>query len=349
MGLPVKRIYEPQQALRVGSFHLRLVTLRHTLQITLAFYLLYLGWQFYRFVRHFETSGATPLVPRPSAVEGFLPIKAVMALKQLVLTGIYDPIHPAALTIFLAVVLVAFLFRKGFCSYICPVGTVSEFVGKLGAYVFGRNYKPPKLLDRLLMIPKYLLLYFFLNSILKMNLMQLNAFLQSPYSYVADVKMLYFFIYPTDTKLIILGFLIIFSLFIKHFWCRYLCPYGALLGLTALVSPLWRVTRDPEQCLQCGSCARVCPNSLDVDKVTRVNSPECSGCLTCVSSCPRPHALQYRPLFTERALNPFWAPVLVFGTFFLIIGLAKLTGYWETVLTYEHYARYIPSARYIGH
>ena len=60
-------------------------------------------------------------VPRPASAEGFLPISALIALKRLVLTGQWDPVHPAGLAILLCALAAAVFFRKGFCGYVCRV------------------------------------------------------------------------------------------------------------------------------------------------------------------------------------------------------------------------------------
>ena len=67
----------------------------------------------------------------------------------------------------------------------------------------------------------------------------LEAFMYSPYGLVADVKMLNFFRFMGATGAIVIAALLLLSILIKNFWRRYLCPYGALMGLGALFSPVW--------------------------------------------------------------------------------------------------------------
>ncbi|VTQ22912.1 putative electron transport protein [Escherichia coli] len=65
----------------------------------------------------------------------------------------------------------------------------------------------------------------------------IHYFMLSPYSVVMDVKMLDFFRHMGTATLISVTVLLIASLFIRHAWCRYLCPYGALMGVVSLLSP----------------------------------------------------------------------------------------------------------------
>jgi 4Fe-4S binding domain len=92
----------------------------------------WLGGQFYRWVRHYETAGMSAYVSRPAGVEGWLPIAGMMNLKYFLVTRQVPELHPAAMFLLVTFVAMAFLFRKAFCSWLCPVGTVSEYLWKLG-------------------------------------------------------------------------------------------------------------------------------------------------------------------------------------------------------------------------
>src|SRR5512143_559755 len=89
-------------------------------------WVIFIGVRFGMFVRHFESDGAARFVARPSGVEGFLPIGALAGVKHWLASGVINPIHPAAVVIFLSVVLMSLLAKKSFCTWLCPVGTVSE-------------------------------------------------------------------------------------------------------------------------------------------------------------------------------------------------------------------------------
>ncbi|MEE8168104.1 MAG: 4Fe-4S binding protein [Candidatus Hydrothermarchaeales archaeon] len=322
--------------------------LRNIIQIAFILFMLHIGWQFYRFVTHFKTNGTTEFVQRPPSVESFLPISALIALKSWLANNVFDPIHPAGLTIFLAVLLISFMYKRGFCSWICPIGTSSEGLWKLGKRIFKRNLALPKYIDWPLMLPKYLILAFFLKAILLgMNATAATAFLNSPYNRIADAKMLEFWINPGATTIKIMLVLVLLSIPLKNFWCRYLCPYGALLGLFGFFSPLG-VTRDQEKCIKCGACSRACPNQIKVDQGLRVDSVECTSCLDCIESCT-PRALSLKILRTRTYINPRYYPLLLLGTFFFVIFIAKATGHWETILRYEDYRMLIPMMHMFSH
>ncbi len=329
--------------------HLDLVLVRNLIQVSLSLFLLYEGWQFYRFVRHFETWGATPFVPRPAAVDAFLPVSALVSLKAWIGTGVFDRIHPAALVVLLAVIITSWVFPKAFCSWFCPIGTLSEGLWRLGKRLFGRNWQLPKFLDVPLRLVKYLFLFSFLSSAFFLMPVSGAVFFQaSDYNKIADVKMLQFYLHLGEETLVVLLLLMAGSLFIRNFWCRYLCPYGALLGLFGMTSPL-TIHRDADLCSGCQRCTRACPNRIDLARAESSISPECTSCYNCLAACPRPGALTVGPLWGQRRLSPRVVVTSLLVLFFGIILVAQLTGHWQSSLLYTDYQRLIPQAPHLGH
>jgi ferredoxin len=322
---------------------------RNAIQIAFAVFLLYAAWRFHLFVEHFLSGGATPYAGRPGAVDAFLPISAMVGLKAWISEGVFDPIHPAALVLFLTIVGTALLFKKGFCAWVCPIGTLSEWLARFGQWGFGRNLRMPAFLDWPLRSLKYLLLFFFAQAVLiGMSGRDALLFLNSPYNKIADVKMMQFFSSLDSGVIAFLLGVAVLSVLFANFWCRYLCPYGALLGLVSIISPV-AIRRDPSRCTDCGRCSRACLNGIDVARAGRVWSPECSGCLDCVEACPRRRALAVSLPLVRRPLNPWLLPGLLLAVFFGAIVVAQITGHWESGISYREYMQLIPMAREFGH
>ena len=110
-------------------------------------FMLYLGLLFARFVGQFASPGAMPPIARPDGIDGFLPIAALVGLRDWLLRGSLNPAHPAAVVVFLTVLTVAILLKRSFCSWICPVAAISELLWKRGFALFRRNLRPPRWLD----------------------------------------------------------------------------------------------------------------------------------------------------------------------------------------------------------
>src|ERR1041385_4280641 len=252
--------------------------LRSTIQFAFVLLCAWIGIEFYLFVRWGELGAQTSFHSRPPGAEGFLPISALISLKHWLETGMINEIHPSGLFIFIAIVATGLFLKKAFCSWLCPIGTLSESIWMLGKKIFGRNINVTKWLDYPLRSLKYLLLFFFVYSITQMDVPSLKSFIYSPYNKMADVKMWLFFANITTFALWTIIILMAFSLFIKNFWCRYLCPYGALLGALSWLSPL-KITRNKSTCIDCELCTKACPSNIQVHSVGKVWSDECMNCL----------------------------------------------------------------------
>jgi polyferredoxin len=321
--------------------------LRHGFQSVFLALNVWIAVQFYLFVRYYETGGRSLWTSRPPGVEGWLPIASLMNLKVLLATGAMPRLHPAGLFLLLAFLGMSWLFRKSFCSWLCPVGTVSEWLWRLGRSALGRNFRLPRGLDAGLRGLKYILLGLFLYAVASMSVPAIRAFLEGPYGIVDDVKMLNFFRFLGVTGCMVIAVLTVASILVPNFWCRYLCPYGALMGLVSLASPL-RIRRDASWCIDCGKCAKACPSALPVDRLAAIQSAECTGCLECIAECPAAGALTMAA--PRRRPVPGWAVAAGVATLFLgLAGYAQWSGNWRTDLPDRVYQNLIPHANEFTH
>lgn len=331
---------------------------RHAVQVGFVLLNLWIGIQFYLWTRYFETGGRTMYVDRPAGVEGWLPIAGMMNFKYFLVTRKLPQIHPAAMFLFGVFLLSSLLLKKAFCSWLCPIGTLSEMLWKMGRAFLGGNVKLPSWLDMPLRSLKYVLLVFFSVVIGAMSAATLGDFLHSPYGLVVDVKMLNFFRDLGETGVIVFVTLTVLSLLVRNFWCRYLCPYGALMGLVSWLSPT-KIRRDAAACIDCGKCARVCPANLPVDRLVQVRSVKCAACMECVAVCPAQDALQFSlpprraDEATERwrnlVLTPTVVTIVLACLFFGVVGYAKATGHWNTNLPRSVYLELVPHANEVAH
>ena len=351
-GSPAGSRHKPRKKLVRRTDHDYSQALRRSYQLLFLLLNTWLGGVFLVWVRDFERGGSGSVVNRPPGVEGWLPIAGMMNLKYWLLTGHVPALHPAAMFLLLTFVSIAFLMRKAFCSWLCPVGTISECLWRAGRKLFGRNFEIWRWLDIPLRGLKYLLLGFFVWAVSSMSAGAIASFMQSDYGIVADVKMLNFFRFLGGTAGAVLALLVVSSLMVQNFWCRYLCPYGALLGIASFLSPL-RIRRQPEACIDCNKCAKACPSSLPVDKLVTIKSTECTGCLECVAVCPAKGALSFSLESVPGkgpAPVPAWAVAAGIATlFFGIVGFAQTTGRWKSHVPAAVYRELVPRANQARH
>jgi polyferredoxin len=295
-----------------------------------------IGIQFAIFVNQLE-SGIQPTATRSPGIEAFLPISSLISLKYWLVSGVFNRVHPSGLIILLMVVATAILLKRGFCSWVCPFGLLTEYLNRLHRFIFRKEVRVPRWLDYPLRSLKYLLLAFFLWAIvLKMNAVALEYFIYSPYNMVADIKMLHFFTNISTFTLWVLIILVGLSILIRNFWCRYLCPYGALLGVLSFLS-LFKIHRNDKTCTQCQKCTRTCPVDIKVHKTLSVISDECHACLKCVAVCPEKDTL-YLSATNRRAILKPW--VYAAAICLLFIGgslVGRLTGHWQTAISSNEY------------
>ena len=184
------------------------------------------------------------------------------------------------------------------------------------------------------------------TEVIGMSSASIAEFLNTPYALIVDVRMLNFFRYLGGTAAWIILALVIASIFVKNFWCRYLCPYGGFLGLVSLLSPM-RITGNSNTCIDCAKRAKACPSALPVDQLLQIRSAECTGCPECVAVCPAKDTLTMSvPLGVRKrgAISASSMAAEVAVLFLVIVGYAKVTDQWKTNLPRQVYLELVPNA-----
>lgn len=290
-----------------------------------------------------QQNGTTELI-RPNVVDAFLPIAGGIELRALAEYGHLDPHHPAAAVLLAVVLLTGLLCKRAFCGWACPLGLAGEYLHKWRSKFFPGEYLPPKWLDIVLRSIKYLLLIVLLYVVIGMPSALVPNYLNGYYHKVADLKMAALFASPGLFTIMALAAVLLLAAWRRQAFCRYLCPYGALLGAISLASPL-KIRRNPQHCIKnakgmpCGKCTRACPANIKVDQLITVRSDECQACLRCVAACPNKHALGMGLRTGQRLSHRGVAILLLLIMFALPFG-AYLAGWWESQ-TPEHLRLYL--------
>jgi hypothetical protein len=114
--------------------------LRRCFQCAFLLLNVWLGVAFYAWVRRIETGMHDRTAVRPAGVEGWLPIAGLMNLKYWLNTGRFPATHPAGMFLFVSFLAMAFFLRKAFCSWLCPIGTASEYPWRAGRKIFRSRF-----------------------------------------------------------------------------------------------------------------------------------------------------------------------------------------------------------------
>ena len=315
----------------------RSFSLREWLRLGLALSLIVAVIEYARFAYWVSTGIGSPAF-RPDVADAFLPLGGVAALRVWLSTGFWDNLHPVALVVMIAIIVTAWLFRRAACSWICPIGMISEYLGKLGIKVgHGKTVKVPKWLDRTLLGLKYVVTVVIVLMLFVAPVAALRDFMGQPFYATSDYGLFRVYVQNFAVASIIIGIILVASVFVKSVWCRYVCPYGALQGLFGLVSPVV-LAKDQETCTSCGACSRACPNAVDVAgaKKSAVVSAECMGCGSCVEACPKQGTLSFK-FFGKWRIDPTAIGLMFVAVFLAVVLAAVATGHWSSTLTPEQY------------
>jgi len=259
-------------------------------------------------------------------MEKFCPFGGLMSFGSKLNIGTMScSISETQVFIGLGIALMIIFVGKLFCGWLCPVGTVSEWLNKLGVRL-GVSFTIKGVLDRILRLGKYVLLFF--AAYITMNSSELWCKKFCPYfgavsGFNFDTVLLF--------SLLAIAAVVIGSIFIKKFWCKYFCFLGALSNLfanilitgpiilvyvillwvgvkiplfwlllvlvsaTALTESLrykfftispFKIKRSTDSCTNCSVCDFHCPEGIEVSKQDTVTHPDCTLCLDCVKACP---------------------------------------------------------------
>ena len=231
-----------------------------------------------------ETGTTLPFLSNGST-HALCPFGGVTSLYQLATTGtLVRKIHESSVVLLVLVTFLAIGFGPVFCGWVCPLGSLQEWIGNLGRKLFKRKYNQfiPSTLDKYLRYLRYAVLIWAVYMIAMSGSI---AVFESVDPYFA-----LFNFWSSEVAvggLVVLGITLLASLFVERPWCKYACPLGALLGLSNLFS-IFRINRNASTCMSCQACDQACPMNIKVSETTTVRNHQCIACLKCTSEevCP---------------------------------------------------------------
>ncbi len=232
---------------------------------------------------------------RGGSFDSFCPFGGVESLYHYVTTGhTLAKISPLTFAILIGVLGVSLLAGRAFCGWMCPLGGAQEFLAGWSRRLSGGGRKirgkpskarfptrlPPKA-DKWLRYLKYVIL----AAILIASVTAVYLPLQK----LCPARAVFSFKLTTPLLWSVLITFIVTSMLVDRFWCKYLCPLGALLAIFNKIAPL-RIAVNNHRCVACGRCETDCP--MDIPETwANTSSLECIRCLECVETCALPDTM----------------------------------------------------------
>ncbi len=185
----------------------------------------------------------------------------------------------------------AFLAGNFFCGWVCPLGTLQEFLGTVGSAFVKKKFSLPGPVHRYAQYSKYLiavaLVVLFLFGIMdeeKAHRLFFDAY-----------QAFYAFFEGNPLSVLAAGFLVLMlllSLVVERPFCNYFCINSVEYAVPSWTR-LFTIKRNTSTCIACRRCDRSCPMNIQVSKAGELRNLQCINCFICVTACPVSNTLAY--------------------------------------------------------
>jgi len=185
---------------------------------------------------------------------------------------------------FTTVMIFTALMGRFFCGWLCAFGAYNDWIYLISSKIFRMKFKVNETVDSILKYLKYIVLLVLLIVTVNMGSTVLAG--TSPWDVFAQITDLSNIITSLLIGFILLVLITIGAFFIERFFCRYLCPLGAVFSIISKIGII-KINKPSDKCGKCKICTNNCSMGLKLYKKEKVKGGDCINCLKCIEVCPR--------------------------------------------------------------
>lgn len=195
-------------------------------------------------------------------------------------------LFPQIILVFI-VFLITALWGRFFCGFLCSFGMLQELIFFFSKRFISGKVRIPERFDSVMKFLKYFILAFIVAGVWILALPVDSSW--NPWGVFGILVSGNFSIISSAIPTV--GFIVLLaitvgSLFVERFFCRYLCPLGALFAVVSR-KRLYKIRRQSDSCTNCGLCTKGCSMGIRIPEKNAVISGECIQCMQCLSICPK--------------------------------------------------------------
>lgn len=188
---------------------------------------------------------------------------------------------------FITLMLLTAVMGRWFCGWLCAFGAYNDLVYFISKKVFKTRFRVDEKVDSILKYAKYVVLVFIAIISWTMGSSILES--TSPWDAFGQITDVSTIFSSLLIGLILLILITIGAAFIERFFCRYLCPLGAVFSIISKIG-IVKINKPKADCGKCRACTMNCSMGLNLYKVDGVRGGDCINCLKCTEVCPRNNA-----------------------------------------------------------
>ncbi len=214
---------------------------------------------------------------------------AIKSIYTALINGTFDASAMAGQIILaVSMLLITAVMGRFFCGFLCAFGSIGDFFWYIGTKL---KLKRPTIgirTDQNLKKIKYFLLAGVVLLTWTMGVSVMGG-TSNPWTVFGMLTKFSGWTSPAALLSIGMALLVLIaagSMYFERFFCRYLCPLGALFAIVSRFR-LFQIRKPRQDCGACRACTKSCSMGIPLYRTSVVTSAECIDCMSCVEICPR--------------------------------------------------------------